>query len=224
MATLTTLADDVHQIALTPRNGVNAYLLGDVLVDAGMTFQAGALLKALTGRAVRALALTHAHVDHAGGAAKVTGALGVPYWTGARDAEAARTGVAVMAGGLPGPLAGVAQKIADFPAHPVDRELTEGDDIGAGFVVLDTPGHSPGHVSYWRESDRTLVCGDVLNGMNLITTKKGLHTPPAKFTPSVSDNVASAKRLAALRPARVLFGHGPVWTDPDALEAFAAKL
>lgn len=224
MATLTQLADDVHSIALTPRSGVNAYVLGDVLVDAGMSFQAGAVLKAVQGRTISALALTHAHVDHAGGAHKVASTLGVPYWTGARDAEAARTGVAVLADGIPGPLQGIVAKIAGFAAHPVARELVEGDEVGAGFVVLDTPGHSPGHVSYWREADRTLVCGDVLNGMNLLTSAKGLHTPPAKFTPSVADNVASAKRLAALRPARVLFGHGPAWTDPDALEAFAAKL
>lgn len=224
MATLTTLADDVHGIQLTPRSGVNAYVLGDVLVDAGMTFHAGKLLKAVGGRTITALALTHAHVDHAGGADTVATTLGVPYWVGARDAEAAATGEAVLAGSLPARLHPVAQKIANFPAHPVSRELHEGDEIGAGFVVLETPGHSPGHVSYWRESDRTLVCGDVMNGMNLLTTAKGLHTPPAAFTPSVPDNVASAKRLAALRPARVLFGHGPVWTDPDALERFAAGL
>jgi hydroxyacylglutathione hydrolase len=224
MATLTTLADDVHSIQLTPRSGVNAYLLGDVLVDAGMRFHAGAVLKAVAGRTVTALTLTHAHVDHAGGADRVASALGVPYWAGARDAEAARTGEAVLADSVPGALRGVAQRIANFPAHPVARELAEGDDIGGGFVVLDTPGHSPGHVSYWRESDRTLVCGDVLNGMNLLTTAKSLHTPPAAFTPSVPDNVASAKRLAGLRPARVLFGHGPMWTDPDGLERFAAQL
>lgn len=224
MATLTTLTDDVHVIALTPRSGVNAYLLGDVLIDAGMSFHGGAVLKAVAGRDVAALALTHAHVDHAGGAHQVASTLGVPYWTGARDAEAARTGVAVLADGLPGPLVGVARKIANFGAHPVTRELVEGDEIGAGFVVLDTPGHSPGHVSYWREADGTLVCGDVLNGMNLLTTAKGLHTPPSHFTPSVADNTASAKRLGALRPQRVLFGHGPAWTDPAALERFTAAL
>lgn len=223
MPTLTRIADDVHAIALTPRHGVNAYLLGDVLVDAGLAFQAGGLLKALQGRTVTALALTHAHLDHAGGAAKVAGTLGVPYWAGAKDAEAAATGAAVIAD-VPGPLRGVVQRIADFPGHPVARELREGDELGAGFVVLDTPGHSPGHVSFWREADGILVCGDVLNGMHLVTSKVGLHVPPAAFTPSVADNTASAKRLAALRPAQLLPGHGPAWRDPAALERFAATL
>ncbi|MCW2957253.1 MAG: yflN 2 [Solirubrobacterales bacterium] len=224
MATLKPLADDVFAIALTPRSGINAYLLGDVLVDAGLAFQAGALLKAVQGRPVAALALTHAHLDHAGGVHKVATTLGVPYWTGAEDAEAASTGVAVIAGSTPRPLRRPVQRIANFPAHPVARELHEGDELGAGFVVLATPGHSPGHVSFWRERDGILVCGDVLNGMNLVTTKVGLHVPPASFTPSVTDNTASAKRLAALRPQQVLFGHGPVWRDADALERFADVL
>ncbi len=223
MATLQPVADDVFAIALTPRSGVNAYLLGDVLVDAGLTFQAGALLKAVQGRPVRALALTHAHLDHAGGARKVATTLGVPYWAGARDAEAASTGRAVIAD-TPAPLRGLVQRIADFPGQPVARELHEGDELGAGFVVLDTPGHSPGHVSFWRERDGILVCGDVLNGMHLITSKVGLHTPPDAFTPSVADNRASARRLGALRPAHVLFGHGPVWRDADALQRFTAAL
>lgn len=224
MATLKPLADDVFAIALTPRSGVNAYLLGDVLVDAGMTFQAGAVLKALAGRDVSALTLTHAHLDHAGGARKVATTLGVPYWAGALDAEAASTGVGVLADTTPGPARGLFQKIANFPGHPVARELREGDEIGPGFVVLDTPGHSPGHVSYWRERDGILVCGDVMNGMHLITSKVGLHHPPTSFCTSVPDNKRSAKRLAALRPQQVLFGHGPVWRDPDGLQRFADAL
>jgi hydroxyacylglutathione hydrolase len=223
MPTLARVADDVFAIALTPRHGINAYLLGDVLVDAGLSVQAGALLKALQGRTVSAVALTHAHLDHAGGVAKVAGTLGVPYWTGAKDAEAASSGTAVIAD-VPGPLRGIVQRIADFPGYPVARELREGDTVGPGFVVLDTPGHSPGHVSFWRESDGVLVCGDVLNGMNLITSKPGLHVPPAAFTPSVADNTASAKRLAALRPAQLLPGHGPVWRDAHALQRFADAL
>jgi glyoxylase-like metal-dependent hydrolase (beta-lactamase superfamily II) len=47
------------------------------------------------------------------------------------------------------------------PAHSVDRVLREGDEVG-GFTVIEPPGHAPGHISFWRESDRTLVLGDVL--------------------------------------------------------------
>ena len=54
------------------------------------------------------------------------------------------------------------------PPHPVARALHEGDEV-AGFTVLETPGHSRGHVAFWRESDRVLILGDVLNNMNLMT-------------------------------------------------------
>ena len=48
------------------------------------------------------------------------------------------------------------------PGHPFDRRLREGDEV-AGFTVLETPGHAPGHVAFWREADRVLILGDVLN-------------------------------------------------------------
>ena len=71
----------------------------------------------------------------------------------------------------------------------------------AGFTVLETPGHSRGHVAYWRESDRVLILGDVLNSMNVLTGVRGLHEPPAIFTPDPPRNRDSARRLAALEPA-----------------------
>ena len=79
--------------------------------------------------------------------------------------------------------------------------------------MLDVPGHSPGHVAYWRESDRVLICGDVLNGQNLITGIKGLHEPPVPFTTDPAQNRESARRLAALEPSLVVFGHGPPMRD-----------
>ena len=75
------------------------------------------------------------------------------------------------------------------------------------------PGHSPGHVAYWRESDRVLIAGDVLNGMNLITGIPGLHEPPNAFTTDPAQNRESARRLAALEPSLVVFGHGPPLRD-----------
>jgi glyoxylase-like metal-dependent hydrolase (beta-lactamase superfamily II) len=94
----------------------------------------------------------------------------------------------------------------------------------AGFTVLETPGHSPGHVSFWRESDRTLIAGDVLGNMHFITAMPGLHLPPDVFTPDPARNRASARQLAELRPALACFGHGAPLRDPGRLAEFVAKL
>ena len=94
----------------------------------------------------------------------------------------------------------------------------------AGFTVLETPGHTPGHVSFWRERDRVLIAGDVLANMNLNTGVTGLHEPLAFATPDPARNRASARRLAELRPALACFGHGPPLRDPGKLAEFVAGL
>jgi glyoxylase-like metal-dependent hydrolase (beta-lactamase superfamily II) len=109
------------------------------------------------------------------------------------------------------------------PPHPVARALAEGDEV-AGFTVLETPGHSRGHVAYWRASDRVLILGDVLNGMNVMTGVRGLHEPPAIFTPDPPRNRESARRLSALQPALVCFGHGPPLRNPGELADFVSEL
>jgi hydroxyacylglutathione hydrolase len=98
------------------------------------------------------------------------------------------------------------------PARHVDRHLREGDEV-AGFEVLNVPGHSPGHVAYWRESDRVLILGDVLNNMDVVTARPGLNDPKPFFTHNPSQNRDSARRLAQLEPKLVLFGHGAPLTD-----------
>jgi glyoxylase-like metal-dependent hydrolase (beta-lactamase superfamily II) len=114
-------------------------------------------------------------------------------------------------------------RLMSGPPRRVDRVLREGDDV-AGFTVLEVPGHSAGHVAFWRESDRALVLGDVFNNMDLRTGIPGLHEPPRVFTPDPARNRESARRLAALRPAVVCFGHGPPLRDAAKLERFAAGL
>jgi glyoxylase-like metal-dependent hydrolase (beta-lactamase superfamily II) len=216
------VARDVYQLALAPRSGVNAYLVGDVLVDSGFPFHFKKLLRATASRTIHAHALTHAHADHAGGSKKLKATLGVPIWVGAGDAD-------VLRSGEPEPGAvrfgrSALKSSAKFPGAEPDRELREGDELSAGFVALETPGHSPGHLAYWREEDGTLICGDVFFNMSLATTAVGLHTPPGVFTPDPSQNRESARRLAALQPKLVLFGHGPPLRDPISLSAFAATL
>jgi glyoxylase-like metal-dependent hydrolase (beta-lactamase superfamily II) len=109
------------------------------------------------------------------------------------------------------------------PAHPVARALVEGDEV-AGFTVLETPGHSRGHLAYWRESDRVLILGDVLTNIDLRSGIPGLHEPPAMLTPDPARNRVSARRLAQLRPRLACFGHGAPLRDPGKLADFVARL
>jgi hydroxyacylglutathione hydrolase len=221
------IAPDVWHIPVTPRNGVNTYLLGDVLVDTGLRTSAGKIKDALGGRKLQAIALTHAHGDHGGSARKLADELGVPVWVGAADREAAETGKVVTKPPFDKPgLNVIAGAMGNMPAVPVARDLREGDELTAGFTVLDTPGHSPGHVSFWRESDRVLICGDVFFNMHLLTTVPGLRQPPGPFTVDPALNRESERKVAKLEPATAGFGHGPVIEGDAAgkIAAFVAKL
>jgi hydroxyacylglutathione hydrolase len=215
------VAEDVFHIPLSPRDGVNAYLLGDVVVDAGTKGAAKRLLRALRRHAVGAHALTHCHPDHAGGSRRLVEALEIPVWVGERDREDVESGHPKAAESW---IQSAVARFSHYDGVPVARSLREGDEIGHGFVALDTPGHSDGHVSFWRESDRTLVVGDVLFNLSLLTTVPGLREPPAILTRDPRRNRGSARRLAALEPELALFGHGPPLRDPAGLKAFAEAL
>jgi glyoxylase-like metal-dependent hydrolase (beta-lactamase superfamily II) len=215
------VAEGVSQIPLMPRNAMNAYLLGDVLVDAGTPQSAKKLLRSLQGHTVNAHALTHAHQDHAGSSRAVADALAVPVWVGALDAADVESGKPVIADTMARP---ILRRVTTYPGVPVARQLREGDDLGHGFAVLEVPGHSAGHVAYWREADKVLVCGDVWFNLHLSTLRPGLREPPRIFTPDPARNRESARRLAALEPELVLFGHGPPLRDPARLLAFTAEL
>jgi glyoxylase-like metal-dependent hydrolase (beta-lactamase superfamily II) len=95
-----------------------------------------------------------------------------------------------------------------------------------GFRVIDVPGHSPGHVAYWRESDQVLILGDVLTNMNLFTTLPGLHEPPRFFTVDPAMNRRSARKILelGLEPSLVCFGHGPPLQDTEKFLAFLRRL
>jgi hydroxyacylglutathione hydrolase len=213
------VAEDVWQHSVLPRNGINVYVVGDVLVDAATKQHAGGVVKAVAGRGIAAHAITHAHPDHVGGSKKVCEALGVPFWSPAGDANDVEVGRITVADSWARPLLGLGAK---FDTTPVARRLQEGDELSAGFVVLDTPGHSPGAVSFWRERDRVLVCGDVFFNLHLPTLRYGLRHPPVPFTVDPERNRASQRKLAALRPEVVLFGHGPALRDAAALDALTS--
>jgi hydroxyacylglutathione hydrolase len=202
------VAPDVIHLPLAPRDTVNAYLLGDVLVDAGTGGMGKKLAQRLRGRTLSAHALTHAHPDHAGGSKAVVDAFGVPYWVGARDVFAAEHGRPVKARTLAPP--------ARWHGVPVARELREGDEVGAGFRVVESFGHSPGHVAFFRESDRVLVGGDVWFNVLFPRVKPGLRDPFGMVTVNPEENRASQRKLAELEPSLALFGHGPPVRDAAA--------
>src|SRR4051794_14802686 len=145
------LAPGVRQLGGLLPNVINTYLLDDVLVDAGSRFDVRRILKELAGHRVGAHALTHAHPDHQGASHRVCESLGLPYWVGARDADAAEDPRLIGVRQPRHPIAQLSYRLFTGPGHRVERTLAEGDDVG-GFTVLDVPGHSAGHVAFWRES------------------------------------------------------------------------
>lgn len=217
------LADGLWQLTGFPRHGINEYLIEDVLVDAGAKLDKRHILKDLQGHEVNAHALTHAHVDHQGCSKVVCETLGVPFWVGTNDAEAAEDPPLIKERQPNHPINPIFYALMAGPGHPVDRKLVEGDEVG-GFRVLDVPGHSAGHVAFWRESDRALVLGDVLNSMHVFTGIRGLREPPTFFTPDPARNRESACRLGQLEPKLVCFGHGPPERDTKKFVAFCAGL
>jgi len=215
------LADNLYQIPLMPRNGINAYFSEGVVFDAGSRLEARRLLRALEGQDVTEHALTHGHPDHQGASHSICERFDVPLACGEGDADAVTSGELQKL--MPdGTLSRIMMKLGG-PAHPATHRLRGGDTVGS-FTAIETPGHSPGDVVYWRESDRTLILGDVLLNMSLLTTVPGLHEPPRAFTPNVAQNRDSARKLLGLRPAIVCFGHGPPLRDPDRFEAFIQAL
>jgi glyoxylase-like metal-dependent hydrolase (beta-lactamase superfamily II) len=213
------LADDLYLLNGFPPNAINVYLAGDAIIDAGSRHAARRILRQVKGRPVSALALTHSHPDHDGAAKEVCSKLGVPLWVGEQDVPAMEEG-----GPAPShPMQKLSAAAFQGPRRSVDRPLREGDEVG-GFVVLDVPGHSPGHVAYWRESDRALILGDVLFGVNPLLGIRQLREPPDFFTPDPARNRESARKLAALEPALVCFGHGPPERDTKRFTDFVAGL
>jgi glyoxylase-like metal-dependent hydrolase (beta-lactamase superfamily II) len=217
------LATDLYLLAGFPPCAINVYLMGDVLVDAGTRYAARRILKQLNGTKVTAHALTHAHPDHQGASREVCTRLDVPLWCGHADADAAEDPALIVA------------RMADHwinrqigrrmagPGHPVARKLRSGDEV-AGFAVIETPGHSAGHISFWRESDRVLVLGDVLANMSFLTGLPKLREPPTFFSADPAQNRRSARAIAALEPSLITFGHGMPLSDMRKFQEFVARL
>ena len=218
------IVKDVYQIPLFPRNAINCYLVEDVLIDAGIRSSANTILKALKDKTVTKHALTHAHADHQGSSKIICETLNIPLLCSEPEKEFAENGNVVTE--YPNPNHFISKFQKNFWAgkgHPVSQTLKEGDQIG-GFTVIETPGHSRGHISFFRDKDGVLIVGDVMTNMNLLTTKVGLHEPPHLFTADKEINRKSILKLASLKPKILCFGHGPVLVNNGELEKFVQSI
>ena len=201
------IAPGLHLLKGRPRSLFNVYLMGDVLVDAGTRYARRRILKAVAGKQLSALALTHGHADHQGAAHKVCTALEIPLMCGELEKDAIEAGdIASLV--PPSWSVKVSAKLCAGAGHPVARTLRDGSEVG-GFRVIETPGHSPGHISFFRERDGVLIAGDVLFNLNPFTGRRGLQFPPDLYTIDPEMNRASARKLADLGPSFICFGHGP---------------
>jgi glyoxylase-like metal-dependent hydrolase (beta-lactamase superfamily II) len=93
-----------------------------------------------------------------------------------------------------------------FPRVPVARELRDSEvlpEVFDGLQVIATPGHAPGHLSFWHPERRLIILGDVM--MHMPTR---LTLPFAAFTYDMAENIRSIRRVARLEPTIACFGHG----------------
>jgi hydroxyacylglutathione hydrolase len=215
------LAPGVWRLKEVPRPLINVYLAEDVLIDAGRRWDKRRIFAELEGREISMLALTHVHPDHQGCAKAVCEARGVPLACHADDVDAMEGRRPVAASSKP--VAQVFGKLWTGPPHKVDRVLHEGDEV-AGFRVGHAPGHAPGEVIFFRDSDRVAICGDVIRNITYVTMRTRLAEPPADLTPDPAENRRSIRKLAELNPSLILPGHGPAVTDMAAFGRFVDSL
>jgi len=212
----------------TPENADGSF----VLVDTGLPYSATKIRSAVenrygAGAKPTAIILTHGHFDHAGSALELAQQwsvpvyahrLEMPYLTGKSDYPPQDPTV----GGA------IAQMSRLFPHSGYDlrnhiHALPENGEIEVmrGWKYIHTPGHTAGHVSLWRESDRVLLAGDALTTMNLdswisnVTEKQEFCSPPKPFTTDWQAARRSVELLAELEPNAVAAGHGKPINDAN---------
>jgi glyoxylase-like metal-dependent hydrolase (beta-lactamase superfamily II) len=211
---------------------VNTYTIEDestgrwALIDAGLKWS-GPKIKAFTeqlfgDRDPSAIILTHGHFDHVGGLnflLKAWPAVPVyaheyemPYLTGKSPYPPADPSVG---GGL------MALFSFLYPCGPIDISQRVRKLPGDGSVpdfpewkFINTPGHSPGHISLFRERDKLLIAGDAFlttqneSAYNALSYEARVSGPPKYFTCNWASAKISVLKLAALQPEIVAAGHG----------------
>jgi glyoxylase-like metal-dependent hydrolase (beta-lactamase superfamily II) len=226
---------------------VNVYFAGPprgsgpwALVDTGLAMGAAAILNVAADRfgvdaRPSAIILTHGHFDHVGALEALLAVWDAPVY--AHTAELPfLTGRADFPPPDPTVGAGVISRLSPVaPEQGIDlgdrvRPLPDNHDVPGmpGWRWIHTPGHSPGHVSLFRASDRALLAGDALSTTRqesayaVAIQQKELTGPPAYFTIDWDKAERSVTTLASLKPALLGAGHGAPMAQPSLAEDVAA--
>jgi glyoxylase-like metal-dependent hydrolase (beta-lactamase superfamily II) len=199
---------------------------GWVLIDAGL-FGSKPFIKntaeARFGPDARpgAIVMTHGHFDHVGVLEDLASGWDVPVYAHPLEhpylngTESYPPPDPTVGGGL------IALSSSLFPRSPVNvsdrlQSLPADGSVPTmpGWRWIHTPGHTRGHVSFWREADRTLIVGDAFvttrqeSVYAALTQAPEMHGPPMYYTPDWDSARESVRRLAALEPEVVVTGHG----------------
>ncbi len=199
---------------------------GWVLVDAGLPGTKGLIAQVARerfgdGARPAAIAMTHGHFDHVGVLKDLAEEWDAPVYAHPRElpylngSASYPPGDPSVGGGLMAATAGL------YPRGPVDvrRRLNAFPEDGSvpgmpGWRWLHTPGHSVGHVSFFRDGDRSLIVGDAFvttaqeSAYAVAVQAPEMHGPPMYYTVDWDAAKRSVKLLAALKPELVVSGHG----------------